>query len=116
MGGIIFGGKLLKEGSPEALTHALPFNIIEVKAKPRKQMRDIVAQTENILSWNPVGDRLRISVPEDKEKQVSRALERDIKRGKLDLQILRSARRTMEDVFVSIVEQQTKESQKDEAR
>ena len=116
MVGILYGGKILKEGSPEALTHALPFNIIEVKAKPRKQMRDIVAQTENILSWNPVGDRLRISVPEDKERQVSRVLERGIKQGKMELQILRSAKKTMEDVFVSIVEQQAKEGQKDEAR
>lgn len=107
MVGILYDGQILKEGSPEALTHALPFSIIELKAKPRKQMREVVAQTEDILSWNPVGDRLRLSVAEDKERKVLRALEHSIKKQKLDLQILRSARKTMEDVFVSIVEEQS---------
>jgi len=104
--GILYDGKVLKEGTPEALTHALPFNIIEVKAKPRKQMREVVSQTDGILSWNPVGDRLRLSVPATKEHSISRELERGFRKQKLDLQILRSARKTMEDVFVTVVEEQ----------
>jgi len=106
MVGILYDGKVLKEGTPEALTHALPFNIIEVKAKPRKQMREVVSQTDGILSWNPVGDRLRLSVPATKERSISRELERSFRKQKLDLQILRSARKTMEDVFVTVVEEQ----------
>ncbi|HHV06264.1 MAG TPA: ABC transporter ATP-binding protein [Anaerolineaceae bacterium] len=106
MVGILYDGKVLKEGTPEALTHALPFNIIEVKAKPRKQMREVVSQTDGILSWNPVGDRLRLSVPATKERSISRELERSFRKQKLDLQILRSARKTMEDVFVTVVEDQ----------
>ncbi|NLZ27186.1 MAG: ABC transporter ATP-binding protein [Chloroflexi bacterium] len=106
MVGILYDGKVLKEGTPEALTHALPFNVIEVKAKPRKQMREVVSQTKDILSWNPVGDRLRLSVPPAKERSISRELEHSFRRQKLDLQILRSARKTMEDVFVTIVEEQ----------
>jgi len=106
MVGILYDGKVLKEGTPEALTHALPFNIIEVKAKPRKQMREVVSQTDGILSWNPVGDRLRLSVPAAKEHSISRELERGFRKQKLDLQILRSARKTMEDVFVTVVEDQ----------
>ncbi len=106
MVGILYDGKVLKEGTPEALTHALPFNIIEVKAKPRKQMREVVSQTDGILSWNPVGDRLRLSVPAAKEHSISRELERGFRKQKLDLQILRSARKTMEDVFVTVVEEQ----------
>jgi len=106
MVGILYDGKVLKEGTPEALTHALPFNIIEVKAKPRKQMREVVSQTDGILSWNPVGDRLRLSVPATKEHSISRELERGFRKQKLDLQILRSARKTMEDVFVTVVEEQ----------
>ena len=106
MVGILYDGKVLKEGTPEALTHALPFNIIEVKAKPRKQMREVVSQTDGILSWNPVGDRLRLSVPAAKERSISHELERGFRKQKLDLQILRSARKTMEDVFVTIVEDQ----------
>jgi len=110
MVGILYDGQVLKEGTPEALTNQLPFNIIEVKAKPRRQMREVVAQTDGILSWNPVGDRLRLSVPSAKERSISRELEHSFKKQKLDLQILRSARKTMEDVFVTVVEEQ--ESQK----
>ncbi|HPL80889.1 MAG TPA: ABC transporter ATP-binding protein [Anaerolineaceae bacterium] len=106
MVGILYDGKVLKEGTPEALTHALPFNVIEVKAKPRKQMREVVSQTKDILSWNPVGDRLRLSVPPAKERSISRELEHSFKKQKLDLHILRSARKTMEDVFVTVVEEQ----------
>jgi len=106
MVGILYDGQILKEGTPEALTDQLPFNIIEVKAKPRKQMREVVSQTKDILSWNPVGDRLRLSVPPAKERSISRELEYSFKRQKLDLHILRSARKTMEDVFVTVVEEQ----------
>ncbi len=106
MVGILYEGQLLKEGTPEVLTNQLPFNILEVKAKPRKQMREVVSQTDGILSWNPVGDRLRLSVPADKESSISRELERSFRKQNLDLQILRSARKTMEDVFVNIVENQ----------
>ncbi len=106
MVGILYDGKVLKEGTPEALTHALPFNVIEVKAKPRKQMREVVSQTKDILSWNPVGDRLRLSVPPAKERSISRELEHSFKKQKLNLHILRSARKTMEDVFVTVVEEQ----------
>lgn len=110
MVGILFEGQLLKEGTPEALTQQLPFNILEVKARPRKQMREVVSQTDGILGWNPVGDRLRLSVPENKEQAISRELERNFKRQNMDLHILRSARKTMEDVFVAMVE-----AQKDQA-
>jgi len=106
MVGILYDGQILKEGTPEALTDQLPFNIIEVKAKPRKQMREVVSQTKDILSWNPVGDRLRLSVPPAKERSISRELEYSFKKQKLDLHILRSARKTMEDVFVTVVEEQ----------
>lgn len=110
MVGILYEGQLLKEGTPEALTQQLPFNILEVKARPRKQMREVVSQTDGILGWNPVGDRLRLSVPENKEQAISRELERNFKRQNMDLHILRSARKTMEDVFVAMVE-----AQKDQA-
>lgn len=106
MVGILYDGQILKEGTPEALTDLLPYNIIEVKAKPRKQMREVVSQTKDILSWNPVGDRLRLSVPPAKERSISRELEYSFKKQKLDLHILRSARKTMEDVFVTVVEEQ----------
>lgn len=47
-----------------------------------------------------------MSMPVTKEHSISRELERGFRKQKLDLQILRSARKTMEDVFVTVVEEQ----------
>ena len=106
--GILYQGKLLTVGAPEALEAALPFNIVEVKARPRKQMRAIVDQTNGILEWRTVGDRLRLSVPNANgdARRVLRSLGNDFKKDRLDVRILRESRVTMEDVFVHLVAQQ----------
>ncbi len=105
--GILYQGKLLIRGTPETLVDRLPFEMVEVKAKPRKLMRQIVAETDNILDWHPVGDRLRLAVPlNGAVKQVIHALEKRFKKDSLEVRILRPARRTMEDVFVHLVNEQ----------
>jgi len=106
--GVINQGKLLTVGAPDELEEALPFNILEVKAKPRKEMRKIVDQTQDVLEWRPVGDRLRLAVPNSNGgvKRVLKSLESDFKKNDLDVRILREARKTMEDVFVHLAAQQ----------
>ncbi len=105
--GILYQGRLLINGTPEELMDELPFEIVEVKAKPRKLMRQIVSETDHILDWHPVGDRLRLAVSGNgAAKQVIRSLDRRFKQDGLDVHILRPARRTMEDVFVHLVKQQ----------
>src|SRR5512139_981035 len=63
--GMLYGGSLLASGSPEEMSASLPFSIIEVKAKPRKEMRRVVADIAGIVEWRPVGDRLRLAVPNE---------------------------------------------------
>jgi len=105
--GILFQGQLLTIGTPDALEAELPFDILEVKAKPRKEMRKIVDQTKGILEWRPVGDRLRLAVPNSNGnvKKVLSSLESDFRRNDLEVRILRKTRKTMEDVFVYLAAQ-----------
>lgn len=102
--GMLYQGRLLITGSPEDIVDALPFEIIEVKARPRKLMRQIVARSGEILDWHPVGDRLRLVVSGNgAAARTLRTLEKQFKASKLEVLILRPARRTMEDCFVHLV-------------
>jgi ABC-2 type transport system ATP-binding protein len=98
--GIIYQGKMLAVGAPQDLEKSLPFEVIEVKAKPRKEMRRVVSETKDILDWRPVGDRLRILAAPNKIKKVMRQLNREFSKSKVNVVLLRQASRKMEDVFV----------------
>jgi ABC-2 type transport system ATP-binding protein len=105
--GILYQGGLLTTGAPEEIIAGLPFGIIEIKAKPRKLMRQIVSQSQDILGWNPVGDRLRVLVSGNgaSEKAIQ-SLGREFKANKMEVLMIRPARRTMEDAFVHLVKAQ----------
>lgn len=106
--GMLYEGQLLASGTPEELEHTLAFSIIEVKAKPRKEMRRIVRDVAGNMAWRPVGDRLRMAVPNDNGKvdQVMQTLKNRFAEEKLDVRLLRSVRPGMEDVFVHLVMKQ----------
>lgn len=105
--GILYQGKLLTTGTPDEIIGELPFGIIEVKAKPRKMMRQIVSQAQGILDWNPVGDRLRVLVSGNGATgKAIQSLERQFKASKMEVLIMRPARRTLEDAFVHLVKEQ----------
>ncbi|MBN1267150.1 MAG: ATP-binding cassette domain-containing protein, partial [Anaerolineales bacterium] len=99
--GILHQGKLLTLGTPADLSAELPFEIVEVKARPRKQMREIVANTEGILAWRPVGDRLRLSTPEP--DRTIKSLKAAFRKQKIEIKLLRKTRPSMEDVFVHML-------------
>ena len=106
--GMLYAGKMLVSGTPDELSAQLPFEIIEVKAKPRKAMRQIVSEAPGIREWRPVGDRLRLSVsrqPGDADR-VLESLSASFKQAELDVRLLRKTKPSMEDVFVHLVEEQ----------
>jgi len=104
--GILYDGHLLSQGTPEELQSALPYSIIEVKASPRKVMRRVVAEMADVHDWRPVGDRLRLSVLNENSNisKMIRSLEKALKQEKAEIQILRAAKTTMEDVFTHAVQ------------
>jgi ABC-2 type transport system ATP-binding protein len=106
--GMLYDGRLLTSGTPEELAARLPFSIVEVKARPRKDMRRIVAETPGVLEWRPVGDRLRLAVASGNGQAalVMQALEECFNQEGLEVRLLRTARAGMEDVFVHLVLEQ----------
>ena len=101
---ILYRGRLLITGSPNELEKQMPFRIVEVKARPRRILRAVADQTEGVLSWRAVGDRLRLSVSDS--SKVLPKLEESLKREGANISILREARIVMEDVFIHLVEKQ----------
>ena len=110
--GILHNGRMLTLGSPDELEKDLPFDIIEVKAQPRKIMRRTVEGMEGIADWRPVGDRLRLSVPNHngESRKLLLRLDKDLKKANTSVQILRPTKKTMEDVFTYSVQDQRSRS------
>lgn len=100
-------GKILATGSPVELIKDLPFEILEVKASPRGTMRSIVDETEGVIDWRPVGDTLRLNVPNNGAAEgIMRSLKRSMEQAKMKISVLRHGRQSMEDVFVHLVNTQ----------
>lgn len=108
--GMLYEGRLLRAGSPEEITQSLPFETLEVKATPRKRMREIVDQTPEILNWNPVGDRLRVAINPGGQDEVMEKLRSQFDAEAMPVRVLRPVRKTMDDAFIDMVSNQ-KEAQ-----
>jgi ABC-2 type transport system ATP-binding protein len=108
--GMLYEGSLLRTGTPEKITQSLPFETLEVKATPRKRMREIVDQTPEILNWNPVGDRLRVAIKPGEQDEVMKKLKSQFDAEAMPVRVLRPVRKTMDDAFIDMVSNQ-KEAQ-----
>jgi ABC-2 type transport system ATP-binding protein len=97
-------GEILVSGSPQHLTQEMPFRIIEVKARPRSLLRQITDQTEGVLGWRAVGDRLRLAVTNP--TKILEKINLKLTESKAQISILRETHTFMEDVFIYLVEQQ----------
>ncbi len=105
---VINQGRMLITGAPIELEKQMPFQIVEVKARPRHALRAVADQTEGVLSWRAVGDRLRLSV--DNPNAVMPRINDDLKKAGAQISILREARILMEDVFIYLVEKQKEQA------
>jgi ABC-2 type transport system ATP-binding protein len=103
--GILYDGQLLITGSPAELEAQLPFAVLEIKAWPRKVVREVINNgSKEILRWRPVGDRIRLSVRNIEATQ--KQLKKELKASGAQVSIMRPAKSTMEDVFIHLVEVQ----------
>jgi ABC-2 type transport system ATP-binding protein len=105
---IINQGRMLITGAPIELENQMPFQIVEFKARPRHALRAVADQTEGVLSWRAVGDRLRLSV--DNPNAVMPRIDDELKKAGAQISILREARILMEDVFIYLVEKQKEQA------
>ncbi len=97
---ILHHGNIIASGSPAVLRSSLPFDIIEVKAKPRKETRLLISRMTGIHDWRPVGDRFRLSVDKNGIENVLEKVKKNLEEGNLDVRLLRQAAPSMEDVFI----------------
>jgi len=105
---ILYQGQKLTSGSPKELQEKLPFQIVEIKTKSRKFIRAYIQDHPLVSSWRPIGDRLRLSTT-DPDKLIQ-SLEKDLKKSGEEIKVLRKANRTMEDVFIYLVEEQRRQT------
>lgn len=104
--GILYQGQIVAQGTPDELKDRLPFDVLEVKASPRKLMRQVVAETPGVIDWRPVGDSLRLTVQSGTAAQTLAILEERFRRQPVQVKLLRRTRQSMEDVFVHQVSEQ----------
>jgi ABC-2 type transport system ATP-binding protein len=97
---IMHHGKIIANGSPAALRASLPFDVIEVKAKPRKETRQLISRMTGINDWRPVGDRFRLSVEKNGITERLEQIKAEMEGQNLDVRILRQTSPSMEDVFI----------------
>jgi len=105
---VINQGRMLITGAPIELERQMPFQIVEVKARPRYTLRAVADQIDGVLSWRAVGDRLRLSV--DNPNAVMPRIDDELKKAGAQISILREARILMEDVFIYLVEKQKEQA------
>lgn len=101
---ILNEGRVLATGSPRELEAKLPFDILEVKARPRKVIRNVIGATEGIYQWRPVGDRLRLSI--GNQNSIESRLRKALHDAGAEVSIFRRAKPIMDDVFIYMVEEQ----------
>jgi ABC-2 type transport system ATP-binding protein len=103
--GILYDGQILTIGSPAELEAELPFDVLEVKALPRRVIRSVIKEnSDEIIRWRPVGDRMRLSVHDIQTAQ--KGIKKGLKNFGAEVKIFRQAKTTMEDVFIHLVETQ----------
>lgn len=104
---MLYEGEVLTQGTPDQIISALPAQMLEVKAKPRKVIRQIISEAPYIQDWNPVGDTLRLTLPltYNLEDAIADLNDRFVKEN-LNVSFLRKSRRTMEDAFVHLVREE----------
>ncbi|MGB7538498.1 MAG: ABC transporter ATP-binding protein [Anaerolineales bacterium] len=103
--GMLYQGRVLLWGTPEELIGGMPSRFLEVKASPRKAMRQIVMRTPGILSWRPVGDRLRVETAENHSEleRIRESLAEQFRAENMEVEILQEVKPMMEDLFVHTV-------------
>ncbi len=103
----LFGGQVLAAGTPEHLKQQLPYDVVEVKASPRKNMRRIASELPEVVEWRPVGDSLRLTVRNNgTAERVLQQLDERLRAESMKVSVLRKTKVLMEDVFVHLVNQE----------
>jgi ABC-2 type transport system ATP-binding protein len=102
--GFMYQGRLLTEGSPRELTAAMNGRILELIAHPNDAAKQICLRDPDVEDALAFGDRLHLRV-RSTTGPLSR-LPSALTAGQVNMSRLRSIPPTLEDAFISLVQQQ----------
>jgi ABC-2 type transport system ATP-binding protein len=104
--GFIQCGQLLVEGIPRELAERLKGQVIELQGSPLSLLRRISLQAPDVEDAQMFGDRLHLRVRANTADQVIGHLSQVIPQAGASLWRLRSVPPQLEDVFISLMEQE----------
>ena len=100
--GILHKGEILTIGHPKDLIEKLPFELLEIEAKPRKIFRSTINENPDVISWRAIGDRLRMAV-KSAQKSKSR-IKSALKKNGAKISSIKQVKKNMEDAYIYLVE------------
>ncbi len=101
--GFITGGRLMETGAPGELARLPQQSVVELKARPRKTMHQVVQTIGGVASVQIFGDRLHLLTADP--QYVSAQLETRLQAEGAEILTLRTILPSMEDVFMHLTRQ-----------
>jgi ABC-2 type transport system ATP-binding protein len=102
--GFILDGRLLVEGTPEALRDRLTGRVVELQGDPLPRLRDLAQLDPAVEDAHMFGDRIHLRVTPGTTDQVIQRLEAAIPAAGLSINRLRPTPPQLEDVFMALLE------------
>lgn len=102
--GLMYAGKLIASGTPEAIKANLPGHLLELVPSKFVPTRKLVSQMEGVLEVQSYGDRLRVFVDDVGARKPQ--MEARLASAGLDYTGLREAAASMEEAYISLVQRE----------
>jgi ABC-2 type transport system ATP-binding protein len=102
--GMMVAGELVLEGAPSAVKSSQAGHLLEINVDEPQRAADRLKETMDRWRVSLFGERLHVITGDDVES-AERDIERTLRAENLHLRQVREARFSLEDVFISVVEQ-----------
>jgi ABC-2 type transport system ATP-binding protein len=102
--GFMRSGRLLVEGTPEALRRRLEGRILELRGRPLSLLRRLAEAEDSVEDAQLFGDRIHLRVRPEQETGLENRLKESITAQGGEITRLRAIQPQLEDVFISLLE------------
>jgi ABC-2 type transport system ATP-binding protein len=102
--GFMRGGKIIAEGTPNALKSTLNNRILELRGQPIALLRKVAHHDKDVEDVQAFGNRLHVRVGANKAEDVLSRLKSTIRSEGGEVTALRSVPPVLEDVFIALSE------------
>lgn len=102
--GFMQRGRVIVEGTPAELRRLLDDRVVELRGKPLSQLRRLAEADEDVEDAQMFGDRIHLRVREGKSPSVIARLQQNIPQNDGVVEAIKPIPPTLEDVFISLLE------------